>query len=97
MSSGGDQAFQFATEEMGPLKLRDSMAWGRLAVLVQSQRRQRFFMVVMVLNGLGDYEKEQGEQRSNKQQSTAVLQMDVCKRFKQINALLDMYNGRNLI
>lgn len=48
LSSGGAQAFQFATDEKGPLKLRFSMELGRLAVFVQSQRRHLFLIVVII-------------------------------------------------
>lgn len=46
-SSGGAQAFQLAQEERAPLKLMRSIASGMWAVLVQSQRRQRFLMTMM--------------------------------------------------
>ena len=47
LSSGGTQAFQFEHEERGPSKLILSIASGTWAVLVQSQRRQRFLMTMM--------------------------------------------------
>lgn len=53
-SSGGVQVFQLATEERGPEKSICVMAEGLWAVLVQSQRRQRFLMGMLVGGGLGD-------------------------------------------
>lgn len=49
-SSGGAQAFQFATEEKDA-KFRLSIDVGKLAVLVQSQRRQRLGVVMLFLRG----------------------------------------------
>lgn len=47
LSSGGAQAFQLATEHIGPEKLTFSIEWGMLAVFVQSQRRQRFLITIL--------------------------------------------------
>ena len=67
MSSGGTQAFQLLTEEMGPAKSTLSIAQGTPGLpgpleLVQSQRRQRFLMTMTNLKG------EQGGRRLNEKE-----------------------------
>lgn len=46
-SSAGVQVFQFETLDIGPVKFIRFMDWGQSRVLVQSQRRRRFLMVVI--------------------------------------------------
>ncbi len=55
-SSGGVQVFQLLREVMGPVKLTASRLEGQWAVLVQSQRRQRFLIMFVVGLGRGEIE-----------------------------------------
>ena len=53
-NSGGTQAFQLETEDIGPSKVTVSILEGRFWVLVQSQSSDRFLMTIVIMETLLD-------------------------------------------